>query len=209
MLLTHDLPLGSEDPAPLPMSILSPLLAMQTLETLLIEHPTPPNLRDDELECFAMRFPELRHFSLCARAHGTLPDNVPTMASLIPFAQHCRKLVSIGIYMDASVPVPVLGHYPLTFAPSLEAVHVLCSKIDDDHAVVSFLASILPVTTKLHHKGIPSFLTRMIESEEELEGLEQDVLDVMRLETRKYWRKWYEVAEMLNNLSELHELIAF
>ncbi|KZS93853.1 hypothetical protein SISNIDRAFT_454298, partial [Sistotremastrum niveocremeum HHB9708] len=94
---------GRALPLPINLAFLLPLLRLESLQTLVIDHPVPPELDDDELGTLSAALPALVHFQLCVRTHCGADYKVPTLGCLIHFARNCRKLVSIGVYMDASV----------------------------------------------------------------------------------------------------------
>ncbi|KZT39032.1 hypothetical protein SISSUDRAFT_699036 [Sistotremastrum suecicum HHB10207 ss-3] len=76
---------------------LKPLLALQYIEVFVVDHSVPPRINDEDLDVFARSFPRLQHFELCPRAEGEPQIQSPTLASLIPFAKHCRRLISIVV----------------------------------------------------------------------------------------------------------------
>ncbi|KZT33588.1 hypothetical protein SISSUDRAFT_1132461 [Sistotremastrum suecicum HHB10207 ss-3] len=89
---------GRELPLPINLALLLPLLRLESLQTLVIDHPVPPELDDDELGTLSAALPALVHFQLCVRTHCGADYKVPTLGCLIQFARNCRKLVSIGVY---------------------------------------------------------------------------------------------------------------
>ncbi|KZS94932.1 hypothetical protein SISNIDRAFT_548857 [Sistotremastrum niveocremeum HHB9708] len=128
----------------LTMEMLQPALKLKLIETFVVECTSPPLLDDHDISDFATAFPRLRHFELCPRAEGAPLAKSPTLAALIPFAVNCPELISIGIYMDASVPPPPLQLDDVRFSSHFEVMHVLCCRITDHRLVVNFLMSILP-----------------------------------------------------------------
>ncbi|KZT33590.1 hypothetical protein SISSUDRAFT_1066019 [Sistotremastrum suecicum HHB10207 ss-3] len=139
--------------SPLTMEILQPLLSLHLIEILVIEHPLPPSLNDADMEQFATSFPELQYLELFVQSgcRNVVQTNLPTLGCLIPFAQHCRKLIALGIYMDARhIPPPPPVQAPHTkFAPCFERLEVHCSPIDEPLEVRDFLATIIPPDTKV------------------------------------------------------------
>ncbi|KZS94935.1 hypothetical protein SISNIDRAFT_484451 [Sistotremastrum niveocremeum HHB9708] len=135
--------------AALSMEMVTPLLALKSLQVLVIDHSEPPNLSNQDLQQISASFPELQHFELCVRARGRPKPISPTLECLIPFAQNCKKLISIGIFMDTSISPPLLRLNEIMFPPNFSAMHVQYSKIIDHISVVDFLISIFPAHASL------------------------------------------------------------
>ncbi|KZT39014.1 hypothetical protein SISSUDRAFT_1032970 [Sistotremastrum suecicum HHB10207 ss-3] len=130
--------------APLTIAMLAPFLKLQLLETLVIDLPDPPRLNDKDLQSVATSFPEIQHLEICVRARGEPSQVSPTLGCLLPFAKHCRKLHSLGLYINASVVPSAFPHSQTVFSPNLQELHVFCSKIGEIHVVLDFLLLILP-----------------------------------------------------------------
>lgn len=180
----------------LTMAEIMPLLSLRALSTFTIDHPFPPNLNDDDMEHIAMSFPDIQHFGLCVRAYEEQPREVPTLACLVPFARCCRRLVSFGVYLDASVPVAFNKDQHILFSPTLETMEVFCSAIEDPNAVVRFLSFILPPATTL----------QQLIHNSQFEFMDEDVsyrfdnVDDISEESEKYMERWQEVISSLADL---------
>ncbi|KZS93849.1 hypothetical protein SISNIDRAFT_454294 [Sistotremastrum niveocremeum HHB9708] len=190
----------------LTMDMLEPLLSMRRLESLVLDHPEPPELSDADLARFARSFPELRHLELCVHAWGLRPEKIPTLSCLLSFAEHCRKLISIGIYMDAAVRPPIVGPDQKAFASSLRVMQVFCSVIGDNH-VVDYLAAILPSDAELTQSRYSSRLVPVTgELSDHFPTLySNDGLEIPHI----VWRdKWRSASFLLADLRNVRYLAA-
>lgn len=190
----------------LTMDALEPLLSMRRLESIVVDHPLPPALTDQDLGRFARSFPELKHLELCVQAWGHDLEVVPTLSCLLPFAEHCRKLVSIGIYIDATVRPPTLTDVSKAFSPSLRVMQVFCSRIWQHHPVADFLAAILPPDAKLtmtrHSDRLIPVVGQM--SDHIMVTSNEDLDDT----SKKYRSKWQEASRLLEDLRSVRCLLA-
>ncbi|KZS91559.1 hypothetical protein SISNIDRAFT_487227 [Sistotremastrum niveocremeum HHB9708] len=143
---------GDIMPPTLTREAIDPLLRLKFLEVLIIEHPQPPRVNDYDLGRVAISLPNLRCFQLCARGFVSAEYELPTLRCLLPFAQHCRKLKTFGISVDASDAVPPVHRAHIPFSHSLDTMILYSSKIGTETSrVVNFLASILPPHALLRH----------------------------------------------------------
>ncbi|KZT38495.1 hypothetical protein SISSUDRAFT_734280 [Sistotremastrum suecicum HHB10207 ss-3] len=143
-------------PATLTIDAINPLLRLEFLEVLIIEHPRPPRIDDHALERVAIRLPHLRCFQLCARAFKSADYELPTLRCLLPFAQHCRELITFGISLNASIVLPPIDCANVAFSHSLKTVILYSSRIGNEtFRVVNFLSSILPPQALLRHLVSP------------------------------------------------------
>ncbi|KZS93845.1 hypothetical protein SISNIDRAFT_454290 [Sistotremastrum niveocremeum HHB9708] len=191
----------------LTMDLLEPLLSMRRLQSLVLDHPVPPNLSDADLGRLALAFPELKHLELCVQASGDHQEKVPTLSCLLPFAEHCRKLISIGIYIDAAVRPPIITPEKKTFAASLRVMQVFCSKIGEDHFVVDFLAAMLPPEAELtltrHSDRLVPVVGKLSEHFPPVDS-DTDLDDT----SKKHRRRWEEVGRLLADLRSVRGLLA-
>ncbi|KZS94941.1 hypothetical protein SISNIDRAFT_465184 [Sistotremastrum niveocremeum HHB9708] len=185
----------------LTMDMVRPLLNLKRIERLIIDTPSPPLLDDYDLSEFATAYPRLRHFELSPRAQGAPLAKSPTLAALIPFAANCTNLISIGIYMDASIPPPPLELDEPIFSSKFEVIHVLCCKITDHRSVVDFLTYILPSCADLRLSGY-SHQLRYIEAEEDLADFFPDATsdDELLPESIVFRKEWEEAISLLDSL---------
>lgn len=208
MMFAHWRLLGPDSfKEPLTMNVLKPLLSMRRLESLVLEHPMPPNLSDEELGEFSLCFPELRHLELCVQARGSFEGVVPTLSCLLPFAQNCRKLISIGIYMDATISPPIIKSDQKVFAPSLRDIHAFCSKIRQYHPVADFLAGILPPEAKLTLIRGPARLVPVIGKMSDYFG-SAELDDRLDETSRKCRNRWQEASRLLADLYRVRRVLA-
>ncbi|KZT39937.1 hypothetical protein SISSUDRAFT_1127659 [Sistotremastrum suecicum HHB10207 ss-3] len=153
-------------PSRFTFAMLAPLLNMHGLQTLVIEHPTPPNLNDHDLGRLADSLPELRRLEICVRAYGVEERDVPTLGCLIPFAQKCRHLVHIGIWFDADAECPALDRLTdeITFSPSLKSIAFYGSRLRSSRQLrrADFLASILSPNAELRVSEYSTLLDSVI-----------------------------------------------
>ncbi|KZT38497.1 hypothetical protein SISSUDRAFT_734179 [Sistotremastrum suecicum HHB10207 ss-3] len=196
----------SDPPPPLTMSILSHLLKMQNIEALLIEHPTPPNVTDGDMQQLASSLPELRHFELCVRAHGEYDYEVPSMVSWMHFATSCKKLVSFGIFLDVD---PAKNWDPEKLSPtrftsSLETLHVFCSPIEDQDEdqdkLGNFLAAVLPFKCTLEICRISPRLQFMA-GDIVFHSDTIELQDFMDQKSQQYRRTWFETSCLLDKMA--------
>ncbi|KZT33598.1 hypothetical protein SISSUDRAFT_1122801 [Sistotremastrum suecicum HHB10207 ss-3] len=192
---------------PLTMGVLKPLLSMRRLESLVLEHPMPPDISDEELGEFSLCFPELKHLELCVQARGSFEGVVPTLSCLLLFAQNCRKLISIGIYMDATISPPIIKPDQKVFAPSLRDIHAFCSKIRQYHPVADFLAGILPPEAKLTLIRGPARLVPVMGKMTDYFG-SVGLDDRLDETSRKCRNRWQEASRLLADLFRVRQLLA-
>ncbi|KZT33599.1 hypothetical protein SISSUDRAFT_1122802 [Sistotremastrum suecicum HHB10207 ss-3] len=186
------------------IDMLRPLLTMRTLEVLIIEHPIPPELGNQDMESIARSFPELRHFEFCVQAKGWLPFKCPTLKCLTSFARHCRKLTSLGVYLNARdvIPIPLHRVEQCAFSGSLEVLEVFCGLINDHEPVVDFLASIMPSKARLE---VSEYSVRLRPAVGEMSAFEPMVY-MDEGEKRRY-DKWLDASRLLASLSTVRKVI--
>lgn len=198
---------GRAFPLPINLALLLPLLRLESLQTLVIDHPVPPELDDDELGTLSAALPALVHFQLCVRTHCGADYKVPTLGCLIHFARNCRKLVSIGVYMDASVVPRVSRQDKNAFAPCLEVLEVCCSKITSHRRVADFLAAILPPRATINVATRSSRLQYVGADTDDVFDPASAMLYVDE-QLREYHSEWCSTGDLLDNLESVRELLA-
>lgn len=124
---------------------LEPILTSQNIVQFEIQHWLPLNLCTGDVANIARSWPRLESIML-NQAPASVPD-IPchlNILSLIPFAQHCPLLRTIGI-LAAAGPLSSTqwGHLPSHF-PQLETLHVGISENSGPNDVALFLGRICP-----------------------------------------------------------------
>ncbi|KZT39024.1 hypothetical protein SISSUDRAFT_1046222 [Sistotremastrum suecicum HHB10207 ss-3] len=199
--------LAPDQSTPFSMDMVRPLLRLRKVETLVIESLVPPLLSDRDIEELVAGFPELRHLEICPRAVTEPQQPCPTLAGVTSIARHCRKLISFGIYVDASnPPAKPLRSDIYVFSLSLETMHVLCSRIYEPYLVADFLLPIMPARAALvfrrYSEHLQAFgdvlgtLSRSVDSEEGLNG-----------NMKLYRNRWTETSKLLRYLKHTRETI--
>ncbi|KZS94877.1 hypothetical protein SISNIDRAFT_484403 [Sistotremastrum niveocremeum HHB9708] len=188
---------GNQGPPPSPtIDVLRPILAMSSLEILVIVHPRPPGLSDEDIAELARSLPELRHIELCGHAREEPSEKVPTLECFKSLAQYCRKLISISIWIDASDPPPPISPNEMAFSSTLEVVYFHSSKIDRVWDVMAFLVSILPPLTILEWSPVSRHLRPVIgASEVHFHSLPSAAMNSCR-------SKWQEVSTLLSSRAQ-------
>lgn len=141
-----------DDPPPQRVNLetLKPVFACPNLTSLEIIHRYPLDLKQDDLEVLAMRWPSLETLNLNSEPfHFESPEL--TFEALLPFARHCPHLNYIGIFIDASSnAIPSFSATsPLTPFKSLQRMSMGLSKITESTPVAIFLSQILPAFCKV------------------------------------------------------------
>lgn len=123
------------------------LKALPNLKNFRYTHRHSVSLTDEELGDLVSSWVSLEALSLTAKApHLTSPISL-TLACLIPLAQYCPNLRTLGLYVDATVPV----NLPTTFKPfrNLEELDMGSSPIKEAHTVATFLGTLCQCPTGL------------------------------------------------------------
>ncbi|KIJ94186.1 hypothetical protein K443DRAFT_683973 [Laccaria amethystina LaAM-08-1] len=84
---------------------LKPLLRCRNLTSLEIVHQFPLSLKQEDLERLAVAWRALEKLTLNNEPVHMTQSNL-TLHALLPFAEHCRQLTHLGIFIDASHDIP-------------------------------------------------------------------------------------------------------
>lgn len=90
---------------PLGLDTLQPILRLKSLFSLEFRHNLPLNLNKEDVRRLAVSLPNLENLYLNAEPlAGIDADEFPALpfAALVPLARHCRKLKSLGVYIDGT-----------------------------------------------------------------------------------------------------------
>lgn len=114
---------------------IAPISLLKTLTSLIIRHPYPLDMNDDDVERLAAGFPDLEVLHLNPYPVITTTTEVTCLA-LHHLARHCPDLVNVGIYIDGNIamtPIPLLprrlsvtltlGHSPLPVRSDSTILH--------------------------------------------------------------------------------------
>lgn len=145
------------------------------------------NLTDEDMEEFAVAWPRLEHFLLNCEPIIEFNPPLATLAALLPFARHCPRLHTLGLYMDAdSAPSDV----PALPFVALRELMVGASNINDIDSVTLFLSKLCPLDCKLV-AGVrwPDAYGTALDC--------AGILDERRPRMCEYWVLWTRVVEML------------
>jgi hypothetical protein len=129
------------------MDTLRPVLACSKLVEFDITYNYPFRLTQADLAELARNWPSLQSLFLCEYPYVThdRSDALPTLAALIPFAEHCPNLTGLGLFLDATIdeetsPLPSV----ITPFRNLALLNVGQSFISNPEAVAMFIAQICP-----------------------------------------------------------------
>ncbi|KZT39003.1 hypothetical protein SISSUDRAFT_1119241 [Sistotremastrum suecicum HHB10207 ss-3] len=202
--IMHNIPQASAKA--LSMDMITPLLVLKSLQVLVIDHSKPPNISNQDIQQISASFPELQHFELCVRAHGMPKPISPTLECLIPFAQNCKKLISIGIFMDTSISPPPLRLNEIVFPPNFSTMLVQYSKIIDHISVVDFLLSIFPAHASLTLSPYSPHL-RYVSGPMGLNY--PGAFRTVDEDSARHLQEWGRASQLLAGLSRARELLNF
>ncbi|KAF9481477.1 hypothetical protein BDN70DRAFT_905253 [Pholiota conissans] len=131
------------------LDTLKPLLKLPNLESFEIVHQYPISFSQEDLELFASSCPSIETLLLNTEP-VYLTRSTLTLESLIPFAKHCPRLNSLGLFLDATAEIPELSILtpPKPFV-NLSKLSMGVSIIEDDSAPSLYLSQLLPPTTEI------------------------------------------------------------
>lgn len=86
---------------------LRPVLKFKSLSKFTIDHTYPLEITDADVNEIATKWTHVAHLYLNPQPLVCLPPTL-TLAALVPFVQHCPDLIDLGLYMDATQPLPAL-----------------------------------------------------------------------------------------------------
>ncbi|KZS93794.1 hypothetical protein SISNIDRAFT_495361 [Sistotremastrum niveocremeum HHB9708] len=171
------------------------ILKLPSLEALEIDDNSVPGFDDQDMELLAPMCTKLLIFALCLFAHHPTTSKTPTFASLIPFAQHCPNMESLGYFIDGSIPPPSLlpGNTPLDLC-SLEISPY--TKVENTATVVAFLVELLSPDAKIDIDSRHCY--------KHCHGGGAFTID----ELSPYQKKWEEVEQLFSALQPIREKLA-
>ncbi|KZS95087.1 hypothetical protein SISNIDRAFT_356495 [Sistotremastrum niveocremeum HHB9708] len=135
-----------------------PLTQHLSLTCFVFDHPDPLCMNDEDVESLAKAWPNLTTFYLGKSALYKDAQAVLSMSVLSSFAQHCPKLQTLALVMNAlTVPSPSPSNQA-QFGHNFKQLDVGCSPISDPRAVANFLSRVVPEGTELlfWHTGMPN-----------------------------------------------------
>ncbi|KJA28765.1 hypothetical protein HYPSUDRAFT_33119 [Hypholoma sublateritium FD-334 SS-4] len=122
------------------LETLKHLFELRYLTSFEIHHQYPLHITQQDIETIAFSCPALENLRLCTEP-GFCMKSTLTLAALVPLAQHCTKLKSLGLFMDATI-VPTMSPTMPSFT-SLYILFVGLSIIDDETPMV-YLSQLIP-----------------------------------------------------------------
>lgn len=94
-------------PPRITMEHIRPILNLKQLLDFDITYNYPFFVTDADLEFIARSWPKLRTLMLSEYPYFCSDDiELPSLGSLLPFAEHCPNLVNLGLFVNASLPFP-------------------------------------------------------------------------------------------------------
>ncbi|TFK35690.1 hypothetical protein BDQ12DRAFT_611416 [Crucibulum laeve] len=138
------------------MDDLRPLLRCPNLTSLELVHQYPLDIYQDDVASLAASWPSLENL-LLNNEPVTMNKSTLTLRALLPFARHCPKLHSLGLFIDASAEILPSEYIPdsvsvLTQHPPFESLRKLSmgvSIIEEAGPVALSLSHIVPLSCKI------------------------------------------------------------
>lgn len=94
-------------PPQITLDHIRPVLGSKHLLDFDVTYNYPFSITDVDLEFIARSWPKLRTFMLSEYPYFRSDDiDLPTLGSLLPFAEHCPDLVNLGLFLNVSLPFP-------------------------------------------------------------------------------------------------------
>ncbi|KAF8580717.1 hypothetical protein K439DRAFT_1662647 [Ramaria rubella] len=124
------------------LETLEPLFACPNITHLTLMYNTPLAPTDADAEILAKRWPHLVSLQLNDEP-STLTTPTMTLAALLPFAAHCPKLMTLHLYVDATLPPPhtTPSSTPKPFS-CIRRLVFGTSPIDAENTIALFLSRI-------------------------------------------------------------------
>lgn len=171
------------------------ILKLTSLTVLEIDDKRLPDFDDKDMGILAPWCRRLNILNLCLFARGPATSKLPTLASLIPFAQHCPYLNNLGYFMDASGPLPPL---PPGYTPpeSLSLDISPYTPIENTAGVVAFLIEFLSPAGDIEINPQHCYLR--------LDGYAAFTFD----DLSPYKKKWEEVGLLFSAFQPIREKLA-
>ena len=122
---------------------LRPVLKCPNLTLFELHWETPLAMSHADLEDLAASWPALETLILNPQPLPSAEPSPLTLDALLPFARHCPRLRTLGLYISASAPHGTLG---VTYTPfrSLRKLDFGVSSIADAAPVALFLSQLCP-----------------------------------------------------------------
>ncbi|EIW78085.1 hypothetical protein CONPUDRAFT_129128 [Coniophora puteana RWD-64-598 SS2] len=122
-----------------PLADLAPALSLPNLTHFEIMHGAPVHVTFEQLEKLAQSWPSLELLKLNPEPLLAL-DGYPALGlrALIPFARHCPRLHTLGLFLD-DAPTPSLNPFP-----SLRTLYVGLSRARSPQTVALVLSALCP-----------------------------------------------------------------
>ncbi|CAE6438057.1 unnamed protein product [Rhizoctonia solani] len=109
-------------PPRITMEHIRPILKFKHLLDFDVTYNYPFYVTDADLEYIARSWPTLRTLMLSEYPYFCSDDiELPSLGSLIPFAEHCPNLVNLGLFVNASLPFPL----PSTVVKPFQKLQIL------------------------------------------------------------------------------------
>lgn len=178
---------------------LRPVLKCPNLTLFELHWETPLAMSHADLEDLAASWPALETLILNPQPLPSAEPSPLTLDALLPFARHCPRLRTLGLYISASAPHGTLG---VTYTPfrSLRKLDFGVSSIADAAPVALFLSQLCPsdcrVTSGVNWPDQDELIAP--ESEDDM-----DLLNSLLEAVEQHCARWDEVRQVLPLLIEL------
>lgn len=164
-----------------------PLFTCRQLTSFEFRWDYPLHLYDHDMHEFAAAWPGIEQLMLNSEAVLEMTPSPLTLASLIPFAEHCPRLRQLGLYIDADVmPTdPIDGPFQ-----SLRKLSVGASSITAADPVALFLSQLCSPCCEI----VSGFRWP------DAYGIALDnagIFDERRARICEFWVRWNEVQKIL------------
>lgn len=124
---------------------IKPILTFPNLTSFELVHKFPLRITLDDLEDLASKWPHLECLMLNAEPLFLHEDAfTPDLRALVPFARHCPRLRSLGLYINATEAEIPSSHTSLKPFNALHTLSLGTSEVRDTSAVAAFLSRICP-----------------------------------------------------------------
>ncbi|KAM5542204.1 hypothetical protein V8D89_004077 [Ganoderma adspersum] len=182
---------GDSEPSQFTAQHLEPLFALKSLTNLGLRLSCTFNLSDAALGRAARAWPDIRVLEL--GPDNAQKDTQVTLAALVPFAQHCPKLQTLGFTLDAD-----LSRLPAELRESRASVgsvqHVLGvlkvgrARIADTEGLAAFLIDLFPRLEYIQDDNLPSIALVLAE----MDGAPMDEVSSAEAKCHQRWKAVYE-----------------
>ncbi|KAI0795978.1 hypothetical protein C8Q75DRAFT_803032 [Abortiporus biennis] len=197
-------PVAEYDKRRLTFHTLQPLLSLPTLTTFELRWTHPLKLTRSELEILARRLgPSLEVLLLNCEPMDPSVESELGLDILRIFAKECPRLIELGVYVDATIPIERDLDEDLKFK-SLQRLTLGLSKVQRSFEPAMFLSSIFPLSSE-GEVVLTSGVTwpegfGIFETTEN-----RGTLDELQNRAKEWWEVWKEVGKLIPMFSRVRE----